>query len=68
MKNNITPTGNMIGNLKEYIWEWNSVAKNLNLGDYPNMGVLAQEALEVYPKAVSIGNDGYYRVDYSKIV
>ena len=30
-------------------------------------GVMAQDVLEVVPEAVSVGDDGYYRVDYSRL-
>ena len=28
-------------------------------------GVMAQELVDTYPAALSVGQDGYYRVDYS---
>jgi hypothetical protein len=31
------------------------------------IGVMAQDVLEVMPEAVSVGADGYYRVDYAKL-
>jgi hypothetical protein len=31
------------------------------------MGVMAQDVLKVMPAAVSIGRDGYYRVNYNMI-
>lgn len=67
LKYNIIFTGNMRGKVKEYTWEWNNIAHTLNLDSYPTKGILAQEALEIYPHAISIGEDGYLRVDYSKI-
>jgi hypothetical protein len=30
-------------------------------------GVMAQDVLSVVPEAVSIGDDGFYRVDYGKL-
>ena len=67
LKRNIVLTGAMRGSLPEYSWEWNEIAVNLKLNSYPTIGVIAQEALEAYPKSVSIGEDGYYRVNYSLI-
>ena len=68
LKKSITLTGAKIGSLNEYTWEWNSVAISLGLGNYPTKGILAHEALENYPNAVKMAEDGYMRVDYSKIV
>lgn len=31
------------------------------------IGVMAQDVLKVQPSAVSVGNDGFYRVDYSQL-
>lgn len=68
LKTNIIATGNMRGLLREYTWEWNATAKSLNLEKYPTIGILAQEAKEVYPEAVSFSRElGYYVVDYNKI-
>ena len=30
-------------------------------------GVMAQDVLKVMPTAVSVGEDGYYRVDYAML-
>ncbi len=30
-------------------------------------GVMAQDVLKVMPEAVSVGEDGYYRVDYAML-
>lgn len=68
LKQNIFPTGNRIGGLREYVWEWNSLAKDLQLDHYPTRGVLAQEALCMYPEHVFLSKeDGYFRVDYNAI-
>ncbi len=67
LKRNIVLTGAMRGKLAEYSWEWNDVAVGLNLHNFPAKGVIAQEALNLYPEAVSMANDGYLRVDYSLI-
>ena len=31
------------------------------------VGVMAQDVLRVAPEAVSVGSEGYYRVDYGKL-
>lgn len=31
------------------------------------IGVMAQDVLKVEPSAVSVGDDGFYRVDYQKL-
>jgi hypothetical protein len=35
--------------------------------DAPTEGVMAQELIKVNPSAVHKAEDGYYRVDYSKV-
>ena len=35
------------------------------MGTY--IGVMAQDVLKVEPSAVSVGTDGFYRVDYHKL-
>jgi hypothetical protein len=49
-----------------YTWDWNDTAKAMAIDD-PTEGVIAQELKEVDPSAVIMGDDGYYRVDYSKV-
>ena len=49
-----------------YTWSWNDTAKAMGVND-PTEGVIAQEIMKVDPEAVSLGEDGYYRVDYSKV-
>jgi len=51
-----------------YTWEWNDKAKELGLDWGPTFGVMAQEIKNIIPEAVLMGTDGYYRVDYSKVV
>ena len=45
---------------KEGNWEW--IIENSE-PDY----VMAQEAIEVFPEAVSMHQDGYLQVDYARI-
>lgn len=49
-----------------YTWTWNDTAKAMGIDD-PTEGVMAQELIKVDPSAVLMGEDGYYRVDYSKV-
>jgi hypothetical protein len=67
LKMNIQETGSMVGKLKEYTWEWNDKAQALNLTKYPTKGVLAQEAMIVYPEFVTMHKDGYYMVNLNAI-
>jgi hypothetical protein len=68
LKTSIKLTGGKVGGLPEYTWKWNSLAIGLGLGHYPTKGIMAHEALINYPNAVVMAEDGYMRVDYSKIV
>jgi len=68
LKQSITLTGKKRGLLNEYSWEWNDKAKALGLDTYKTVGILAQEAMNVYPEAVLFDEQlGYLVVDYSKI-
>jgi hypothetical protein len=68
LKTNIVATGNMIGELKEYTWEWNDLAKYIGIDGNPTKGVMAQEALEMYPQHVHFDEKiGYFRVDLNAI-
>ena len=65
LKTNLQKTGRSIGQLAEYTWEWNELAKSLGV-DSPTVGVIAQEAQLVYPAAVSkSAATGYLQVDYA---
>lgn len=68
LKTNIVPTGNMISGLKEYTWEWNDLAKYIGVDDNPTKGVMAQEAIDLYPQHVHYDETiGFFRVDYEAI-
>ena len=67
LKDDIQPTGNMIGEFKEYTWKWNHRAKALGLHKSPTIGVLAQEVLFKRPELITLAKDGYYRVDVEKL-
>jgi len=65
LKKNVKKTGRMIGVLSEYTWEWNDEAVRIGVSSDPTTGVIAQEALHVYPGVVSSGKHGYYMVNYT---
>ena len=67
LKDNITPIGHYDG-LVIYKWKWNDKAKELGADTLPNIGFIAQEVIEIMPNAVIMGDDGYYRVNYSMIL
>ena len=70
LKEDITKIGKLESGLNLYRWSWNDKAKAMGINAETNMtvGVIAQEALEVIPEAVMKFDDGYYRVDYSKVL
>jgi len=65
LKKNIRKTGRMIGVLPEYTWEWNDEAVRVGVSSDPTVGIIAQEALHVYPYVISVGKHGYYMVNYA---
>lgn len=68
LKENVKKVGSTKSGINLYSWKWNSKAKELGLDWGPTTGVMAQEIKDIIPEAVLMGNDGYYRVDYSKVV
>jgi len=66
LKENIVKIDDLKPGVGWYTWDWNDTAKSMGVDD-PTEGVLAQELKEVDPSAVIMGDDGYYRVDYSKV-
>ena len=66
LKENIKHIGEIKDGIKMYTWDWKEGYEGLT-GSQPTYGVLAQELLEVMPEAVHMGDDGYYRVDYSEV-
>lgn len=67
LKKNIQPVGKTAGGNSIYTWEWNDEAKRIGVDWQPAYGVIAQELKETHPEAVVKGDDGYLRVDYSKV-
>jgi|TARA_R100001530_G_scaffold130055_2_gene100740 hypothetical protein len=67
LKTNIKKVGELEPGINWYTWDWNEKGKALGAESEPAEGVLAQEVLEVKPDAVIV-KDGYYAVDYSKVM
>ena len=67
LKENIRRVGDYDNNLGWYEWDWNDKAKEIGIEAEPTAGFLAQEVLEVEPEAVTI-KDGYYAVDYARLM
>ena len=67
LKTEIKRVGELENGIPVYRWKWTKKGKEI-AGDQGTLGVLAQEILNIMPEAVSIGSDGYYRVDYGRVV
>ena len=67
LKENIKKVGELQPGVGWYTWDWNETGKSIGAESEPTEGVLAQEVLEVKPDAVMV-KDGYYAVDYGKIL
>lgn len=66
LKNNIEKIGQTPGGHNLYLWEWTEEALPI-VGDQSTVGVIAQEVQEKLPEAVTLGSDGFLRVDYRRI-
>lgn len=60
LKENIQIIGKLPSGIAIYWFDYINGAKN-------QIGVMAQEVLPIIPEAVSVGDDGYYMVDYGKL-
>jgi len=67
LKTEIKRVGKLPNGIPVYRWEWTKEAKEI-VKDQPSFGVLAQEVLDYMPDAVRLGTDGYYEVDYGKVL
>lgn len=67
LKTEIKKVGKLPNGIPVYRWEWTKEGKEKADGQ-PAFGVLAQEVLDFMPDAVTVGTDGYYRVDYGKVL
>jgi len=68
LKSNIEKIGELNSGINLYRWEWNEVADKIGVGYQPTVGVLAQELIEYRPDLVLMGEDGYFRVNYSGLL
>jgi hypothetical protein len=68
LKENIKKVGELQPGVGWYTWDWNDAGKAIGADSEPTEGVLAQEVLEVRPDAVKVIDNGYYAVDYGKIL
>ena len=59
--------GNLSSGLGVYTWEWNDIAKQMNISD-TTTGVLAQEVLEYAPSLVTMTSSGYLKVNYEGLI
>jgi hypothetical protein len=68
LKTNIEKIGELNPAMNLYRWEWNEVADKIGVSHYPTVGVLAQELIEYSPDLVMMHDDGYFRVNYSRLL
>jgi len=67
LKKNITKMGQLKSGLNIYKWEWIDGAKELGADMNHTLGVIAQEAKELFPNAVVKMDNGYYAVKYGEL-
>jgi hypothetical protein len=67
LKTNIKYIDKTLSGIEMYTWDWNEKAKELGIDSQPKAGVIAQKILLTHPDAVSVADNGYLMVDYSKI-
>ena len=63
LKENIQPIESVSG-IQFYTWDWNDEGKRIGAEKQATIGVMAQELETKHPDLVTIGDDGYRRVDY----
>lgn len=66
MKENIVKVGNLPSGVGVYKYDYKPEFKDI-AGHGRFVGVMAQEAAQVYPDAIEMQSNGYFAVDYSKI-
>jgi hypothetical protein len=67
LKTDIAHVGESAKGYQFYTWKWTDEGKRL-AGDQPEFGVIAQEVALIDPSAVVVGDDGYMRVDYRRVL
>jgi len=65
LKENIRLIGEHSSGLNLYSWDWNEEATDL-VGDQNRFGVIAQEALEMFPNAVTMDGE-FMKVNYAEL-
>jgi hypothetical protein len=66
LKENIRQVGMTDRGINLYRWDWNDEGRRV-AGNQEGFGVIAQEVKRIIPEAISMADDGYLRVDYTKI-
>lgn len=66
IKENITPVGKHPAGFGLYLFDYLPQFKD-NFGHGRKFGVMAQEVEPIIPEAVSVGSDGYKRVNYARL-
>ena len=66
LKENIKPVGK-VGEFNFYTWDWNEDGEKVAEPDQPTFGVMAQEVEKTHPDLVTIGPDGFRRVNYGEL-
>jgi hypothetical protein len=66
MKENIVKVGNLPSGVGVYEYDYKPEFKGI-AGHGRFVGVMAQEAAQVYPDAIEMQSNGYFAVDYSRI-
>ena len=67
LKKNIKKIGQTDKGFNLYSWEWNDLAKSLNISGR-TYGVIAQEVQAVSPEAVMLDKNGYLKVNYDEVI
>jgi len=72
LKQNLVPLGNSLSKLDDiqaYTFTWIPSTEYKNVSRTgKDIGLVAQEVSNILPEAVSINNDGYYGVDYVRVI
>jgi hypothetical protein len=64
LKTNVRPVGTR-GGLTVYEWDWNEDGRHFADLAQPTVGFMADEVAQKYPEFVTVGADGYQRVNYA---
>lgn len=68
LKENVKEVGRLENGLSVYTWDWNEDGRRVASPYQPTIGVMAQEVMEVMPEAVTLGSEGFYKVNYLKVL